>query len=195
MLKIDVIESWTNRWKCKKIRTILLSFFLSFFLSLSLFFFFVFPFINSFRLSHKQKMLHLLWVLIFTFTQLNQARFTVYQAQGQTTKSLIFRLMSFLHVLINFVRLYFFFFLKINCLIYTCMNAFKAGHITIHTYIYTWLSSKHIIIIRMMDELKLVMCTDRLFDHRRFRLLFHLFVQFNSALCDIDFFGSLNGLS
>ncbi len=38
-------------------------------------------------------------------------------------------------------------------------------------------------------------CGDRLFDRRRFRLLSHLFVQFNSILYDIDFFCSLNGLS
>jgi hypothetical protein len=136
-------------------------------------------------------MLHLLWVLIFTFTQLNQARFTVYEAQGQKTKSFFFRLMSLLHVLINFVH----FFFKINCLISTCMNAFKAGHIYTYTYIYLTVKQayhhhKNDGRVEISD-----VCGDRLFDRRRFRLLCHLFVQFNSILYDIDFFCSLNWLS
>ncbi len=85
------------------------------------------------------------------------------------------------------------FFFKINCLIYTCMNAFKAGHI----YIYIYLTVKQAYHHHKNDgrvEISDV-CGDRLFDRRRFRLLSHLFIQFNSTLCDIDFFCILNGLS
>lgn len=156
---------------------------------------------HSFRLSHKHKNatsfmrtnLHVHPIKSSSFYCLRSSR-----ANDQVSR-FIFRLMSLLHVLINFVRPSLVFVLKIKLShpythTYTCINAFKAGHT--HRRRYTWLSSKHIIIIRMMDELKLVMCADRLFDGRRFRLLSHFFVQFNSTLHDIDFFSpSRNELS
>ena len=70
---------------------------------------------------------------------------------------------------------------------------FKAGHRHTHIYLTVKQAYHH-----HKDDGRVEIsdvCEDRLFDRRRFRLLSHFFVQFNSTLDDIDFFSGLNGLS